>query len=530
MRLVVTRPRAQAEDLSRLLVAAGHDVLIEPILEIRQLDRAVDLTGVQALAFTSANGVRAFARQSPRRDLPALAVGGGTAEAARAAGFATVHDAGGDAADLTALIGERLKPEAGAVLHVRGADVARALEAPGFELRAEILYEAVPAERLSEALAEALVARGVDGVLLFSPRTARALVALWGARPRDGVVAYCLSAAVAEAAGGGWRQVLTAARPEQEALLALIPAPPPKPVSAPASKSGHLSLGALWLGVVAVAALALWPRVEGEREAPLDPRVEGILARIARLEAPRPPDPALAELREQIGAARGGLEKGLAEQAARGREDAAALERRLAALESRQDAVERRLSGIERKLAEVGGRPAALSLAVGQLRGALARPDGFRAEFEVVAALSADQPEAQAALGVLRELAGGGVPTLDRLAAAFQAVAREAVLGTRAPEGEGLWASALRRVMGLISVRRTGEIAGGDLEAAVARAEQRLLAGDLAGAVAEIGPQGAEAGAQALAWLEDARKRMAADGALAGLERVAIALIGAQRP
>ena len=91
MRILITRPIEDARPLADALEQRGVEVLIEPLLEIRHLEDAeIDLEGVQALLFTSANGVRAFAAVSPRRDLKALTVGDGSADAARHAGFTDV--------------------------------------------------------------------------------------------------------------------------------------------------------------------------------------------------------------------------------------------------------------------------------------------------------------------------------------------------------------------------------------------------------------------------------------------------------
>src|SRR4051812_16935975 len=95
------------------------------MLDIRNLDNvAIDLTNVQAVLFTSANGVRAFAAAERRRDIPAFAVGEATAAAARLAGFTTVDTAGGDVAALADLVRERLTPARGALLHAAGSAVA----------------------------------------------------------------------------------------------------------------------------------------------------------------------------------------------------------------------------------------------------------------------------------------------------------------------------------------------------------------------------------------------------------------------
>ena len=106
--------------------------MLEPLVAIRWREDGARvlaplLDGAAGLLFTSANGVRAFAAASPRRDLPALAVGDATAAAARAAGFADVASAGGNVADLALLVRRRLEPEAGALVHSRGAARSRAI-------------------------------------------------------------------------------------------------------------------------------------------------------------------------------------------------------------------------------------------------------------------------------------------------------------------------------------------------------------------------------------------------------------------
>ena len=104
MRVWVTRPEEDAAELAEALRAEGVEVLVEPLLRIVYTDGPpLDLTGVQALIATSANGVRAFARRNQQRDVPVLAVGAATARAARAAGFTSVESAAGDVAALARL-------------------------------------------------------------------------------------------------------------------------------------------------------------------------------------------------------------------------------------------------------------------------------------------------------------------------------------------------------------------------------------------------------------------------------------------
>ena len=234
MRILVTRPRADAEALVAALAARGHEALVAPMLEIRAPAPGAappDLDGVQALLFTSANGVRALAALTARRDLPVFAVGDASARAARAAGFARVESAGGDVADLARLVRARCDPAAGALYHAAASrlagDLKAALADAGFALRRDTLYESVAAQALPEALRAALASGRLDAATFFSPRTAATFVALVrdaglaGACTR--VTALCLSPAVATAlAPLAWRAVSTAAEPTQDSLLAAL--------------------------------------------------------------------------------------------------------------------------------------------------------------------------------------------------------------------------------------------------------------------------------------------------------------------
>jgi uroporphyrinogen-III synthase len=234
MRLLVTRPLNEAQALARALEARGHEVVVDPALEIvSATEVAPDLADVQALLATSANGVRAFAALTARRDLRLLAVGKATAEAAKAAGFINILSADGDSVRLALLAAERLDPKKGTLLHIVGQDTAGdlkgLLEARGFTVRRHVLYVAQAARALAAETRARLSADTLDGVLFFSPRSARIFLGLVDAAqlaPRlQRLVAFCLSPTIAEAAKRlTWGDVRVAARPEEEALLAAIEA------------------------------------------------------------------------------------------------------------------------------------------------------------------------------------------------------------------------------------------------------------------------------------------------------------------
>jgi len=226
MRILITRPREDAAPLAEKLKSRGHEVMVEPMLEIRFVAGAtVDLNGVQALLFTSANGVRAFAAAEKRRDLPAFCVGDTTAVAARSAGFTRVESAAGNVEALANLVLQKLKPADGALLHaaasVVAGDLAGLLKKDGFELRRAVLYSAEPATALTPLTAAALKARQVDMVIFFSARTAETFVRLVRAAGLAGTlsktVALGLSGQVNEAAIGLPWAMMEAARQPQEA-------------------------------------------------------------------------------------------------------------------------------------------------------------------------------------------------------------------------------------------------------------------------------------------------------------------------
>lgn len=200
------------------LTALGFEALVAPLLAIRPIPQAApDLTGVVALAFTSRNGVDAFAALSDAREPPVFAVGDATSGAARAAGFPTVRSADGALADLAGLLAAAA-PAGGAVLAPGAREPAgdlAALLAGRVEVRALPVYEAVATGAPAPA--------AWDAVLIHSPRAGRALSALG---PFDGRLAVAISAAAAAPLTGLRGLALrVAAHPSEAALLEALGKP-----------------------------------------------------------------------------------------------------------------------------------------------------------------------------------------------------------------------------------------------------------------------------------------------------------------
>jgi uroporphyrinogen-III synthase len=223
MKFLITRPEPGASETFDALAQSNHEGVVAPLLVYVATGEAPDLKDVQALAATSAEGVRAFARLSRRRNLPIFTVGEATASAARAEKFQDVRSAAGDATALSRLL-SNLDPQRGAVVHLAGRDVARKLTIAGLDVRRAILYSAEAASGFPPDVAGQLSRGEFHGVLLFSPRTAQIFARLMrasGIKP-GGLIAYCLSPSVAKGLSG-LCTTRVADRPTQDALLSLIP-------------------------------------------------------------------------------------------------------------------------------------------------------------------------------------------------------------------------------------------------------------------------------------------------------------------
>ena len=209
-RLLLTRAKAQAEVFAKQVRAeTSLEPIISPMQEMCDLDIKIDLTGISALAFTSKNGVQAFARMSSVR-LPAYCVGEATAACARMLGFEAVAAAG------TAESLQSLLPPLG-VLHLHGQHVTRALGGQNLAI-----YDQVA--RPLRAEARTFLAHGdIDAIALFSPRSARLLVEAFTENLPKTAVFYVLSQSVAAAIPQG-HTLRVCPNPSAESMLRLLSA------------------------------------------------------------------------------------------------------------------------------------------------------------------------------------------------------------------------------------------------------------------------------------------------------------------
>jgi uroporphyrinogen III methyltransferase/synthase len=196
-RILVTRPRAQAAQLTRLLEAYGAETVALPTIRIdppedwTPLDEAIrSLNGFRCVIFTSVNGVAAFRERLPHAGRSALrmsnqivvAIGPATAEALRQAGLeANVVPEEFTAEGVVAALRARVAPGDAALL-VRAAEardvLPRELAAAGARVTIAPAYRTALTREGAERALALLEARQINAVTFTSSSTVRGFVAL----------------------------------------------------------------------------------------------------------------------------------------------------------------------------------------------------------------------------------------------------------------------------------------------------------------------------------------------------------------
>ncbi len=192
-----------------------------------------DLRNVSALAITSRRAVDVIAKhvQVPEfRPFPVFTVGDATASACRNAGFGQVFSAGGDVTSLAQLIvSKQMQIGAGTMLYPaaqdRSGDLEGALEKAGIDCRMVPVYRMKEAADVPREVEEKLRAGSYDGILIYSRRSAAALLRLLKRRGLDhnfsNLRIYAISQQAAEPLCD-YMKVEVAEDPCENALLDLV--------------------------------------------------------------------------------------------------------------------------------------------------------------------------------------------------------------------------------------------------------------------------------------------------------------------
>jgi uroporphyrinogen-III synthase len=228
MRLLLTRAAEDCERTRAKLEAAGHAVIVSPVLVVERTGEPWPRRPPEGLIATSSRALSA-ASDEARPDLsqvPLYLVGQRTEEAARRHGFGGPATVAPDGAALAAILG---KLPAMRLLYLAGVDrkpdIEAGLAAAGHRLMVIETYEAVAAESLTPEAVAALRDDAIEGVLHYSRRSAEiflALAARGGIDPA-GTAHLCLSADVAAPlCEGGCGDVWVAPTPDEAGMLSLV--------------------------------------------------------------------------------------------------------------------------------------------------------------------------------------------------------------------------------------------------------------------------------------------------------------------
>jgi len=239
MAVLVTRPHPDDEATAAALRAKGFEVMLAPMLRFEPVAFHDDGDArYGAVIVTSANALRGIATHlegSRLLKLPLFAVGEHTASAAHRAGFDNVIPANGDAASLRDSVLASVKAKelkkASPLLYLAGADLARdlagELDERGFTVVTHTTYRMIPVSSLPREACEAFAASGIEAVLHYSRRSARAFLDAARAGGVEisalAIPQCCISAAVASVVrDAGATQVMAAASSDENALFEVL--------------------------------------------------------------------------------------------------------------------------------------------------------------------------------------------------------------------------------------------------------------------------------------------------------------------
>jgi uroporphyrinogen-III synthase len=228
--VLITRPEPGGSDTAARVAALGYQPIVAPLLDIHVLHAALPAAErLHAILVTSGNAIPSL--PASHHYLPLFAVGAATAARARAAGFAQVNSADGDANALAELVARSCDRHAGPVLLAggrgQGEGLAADLRARGFRVIRRVVYVAAPVTALPDVARNTFASGRLAAALFFSAETARQCVRLLQAARLPEAVRPVDALAIGEAAAVAlqslpWRRICVAARPNQDAMLALL--------------------------------------------------------------------------------------------------------------------------------------------------------------------------------------------------------------------------------------------------------------------------------------------------------------------
>ena len=248
--VLITRPIERAKNFVERLTGINIPTLLAPVLRYTPLlatppnDDALSEYGTKydALIFTSQYGVKTFERLPPPQ-IPVFAVGSATAFKAISTGFNIVHNADGNADDLSRLLAQTYIPRniiggktAGKytpktparLLHVCGVhshDIP--VPRPNIKITRRAAYDMKEIDTLPDNIVDNIRRGDIDTIPFFSKRSAQHFMALVERHNLSACLpsinALCISDSVLKCVQhGNWRFCAATPHPSSDAMIDAI--------------------------------------------------------------------------------------------------------------------------------------------------------------------------------------------------------------------------------------------------------------------------------------------------------------------
>lgn len=220
MKLLVIRPQPGADATALRAEAVGFEVAVVPLFAIEPVAWEMPQVGeYDALMLTSGNAVRqARDGLDGLKDLPTFVVGAATARAAEQT-LSAVQAIGNAGVD--AILSKIQAAGHNRILWLAGEDRTDPSIPLGMTLDTRTVYRSA---LLTEPADFADIVASCGAVMLHSSRAALHFLSLCQAHgtTRTEIRIAPLSAAIAESAGDGWQEIITAPEPNDAALLSRL--------------------------------------------------------------------------------------------------------------------------------------------------------------------------------------------------------------------------------------------------------------------------------------------------------------------
>jgi uroporphyrinogen-III synthase len=169
----------------------------------------------------------------------------------------------------------------------------------------------------------------------------------------------------------------------------------------------------------------------------------------------------------------------------------------------------------------------ALVASLSALREVMRTSAGFESELATLQALAQGDVTLEEGVDQLNAYAKDGISSKAALMASFDSVANDIVRAVAIPEGAGWVEQTVKNITSLVSIRRApGNQDGDGPLGIVARAEQNVRAGDLAGTVKEFETLDGKPLEAAQGWMAQAKARLDAEAAVSMMQSHILSLLG----